>query len=114
MSQAAPPPAGQPDAERRRHERRRVRTQARMELVGYVADGTLMDVSRGGVRFRTEDAHLRAEPGNFVYVHFDVEDDDGRRGLRKSVQLRWLEEDGDARVFGLEFDEELELVDAVA
>ena len=102
-----------PGEERRSHLRRRVNARARMELVGYIADGRIEDVSRGGVRFRTEDPNLRAEPGNFVYVHFDVEDADGRRTIRRAVQLRWMRRDGAARVFGLELDDELELVAAV-
>lgn len=97
--------------ERRRHERRPVDVAARMELQGYIADGTLIDIGAGGLRFRTDDTNLIVQAGNYVFVHFDVERDGVPESLRRPVRIQWTSQDGDSREFGMKFDELLALVD---
>jgi len=99
--------------ERRRHPRQAVSTPAHVEFIGYEVEGRLEDIGAGGVRFTTDDEHIRVEAGNFVFVKFDVVKDGESESLRRPVRVTRVDreqgETGEVRVFGMEFDDILSL-----
>lgn len=97
--------------ERRAHTRHAVDTPARMELQGFAAEGRLTDIGAGGLRFRTEDPNVLVQAGNYVFLHFQLERGGTPEDVRRSVRIQWTATDGDAREFGMQFDELLDLDD---
>lgn len=95
--------------ERRRHPRREVSIPARMNLLGYTADGTLENISTGGVRFTTADQGIHVIPGNFVTLTWVFDNAGSREAVVRTVQVTRIvsetREDKVVRVFGMQFAE---------